>query len=231
MSTHVVSTTPLGHRIGCDFPNVTSGIAKAGGADPGGSIHRPVQHFDTARFQVVDHPIHVVDKERELKADTRVTLRNRRRRNKPGRITRLQQVDECVAELEGGRIVVLGVNRELKTSRYQRFAAGRSSTNSVIAKMLAGHDVCAASSRVFDVLTFTFPPLGVAAQRVTYHRILRRRRTVAPTIGSEFRLWTTATLILFSTQAATEAGDQTFTRRFNSRCRRAGDIAGHPCRA
>jgi hypothetical protein len=43
---------------------------------------------------------------RELKADTRVTLRNRRRRNKPRRFTRLERIEERVAELAEGRIVV-----------------------------------------------------------------------------------------------------------------------------
>jgi hypothetical protein len=93
---------------------VTARIAEAGGADPPRSIHRPVQQLDTAHFQVFDYSIHVVDKERELKADTRITLRDRCRRNKPGRFTRVQQIDKRVAELEGGRLLVLEVDRELK---------------------------------------------------------------------------------------------------------------------
>jgi len=63
-------------------------------------------------------PLHpLVDKERELKADTRITLFDRCRRNKPGRFTRLQQIDKRVAELEGGRLLVLDVDGSCKTSR------------------------------------------------------------------------------------------------------------------
>jgi len=135
---------------------VTARIAEAGGADPPRSIHRPVQQLDTAHFQVFDHCIHVVDKERELKADTRITLRDRCRRNKPGRFTRVQQIDKRVAELEGGRLLVLEVDRKLKDLSVKCFAPGRSSTKSVIAKMLPGHDARAASYGVFEVLTCHF---------------------------------------------------------------------------
>ena len=46
-----------------DIPDVTARIAEAGGADPPGTIYRPVQQFDSAALQFVDHRIHVVNTE------------------------------------------------------------------------------------------------------------------------------------------------------------------------
>jgi hypothetical protein len=89
-----------------DLPDVTARIAEAGGADPPGTIHRPVQQFDSPALQFVDCRIHVVYTERELEPDTRVGSRDGRRRDKRGRFACLQQVDERVTELEDGRVVV-----------------------------------------------------------------------------------------------------------------------------
>jgi len=49
-----------------------------------------------------------------LEPDTRVGSGDRGRRDKRGRFARLQQVDERVAELEDGRVVVFEEDWELK---------------------------------------------------------------------------------------------------------------------
>src|SRR6266511_6429066 len=114
MSEHLTECVCSRGMLVGDLPDVTARIAEAGGADSPGTIHRPVQQFDSAALQFVDHRIHVVYTERELEPDTRVGSRDGRRRDKRGRFARLQQVDERVTELEDGRVVVFEEDWELK---------------------------------------------------------------------------------------------------------------------
>lgn len=81
---------------------------------PQGRSIGPFSSSTPRLFSSSDHCIHVVYTERELEPDTRVGSGDRGRRDKRGRFARLQQVDERVAELEDGRVVVFEEDWELK---------------------------------------------------------------------------------------------------------------------
>ena len=79
---HLTNAFAHGVMLVGNLPDVTARIAEAGGADPPGTIHRPVQRFKlTTALQFVDRRIHVVYTERELEPDTRVRSCDGRRRD------------------------------------------------------------------------------------------------------------------------------------------------------
>ena len=84
------------------LPDVATGIAEAGRSESPGAIYRAVEKLDPAALQLIAHLIHVLDTERELVANTRLRRCDGRGRDKAGRLTRSQQIDERLAELEHG---------------------------------------------------------------------------------------------------------------------------------
>src|SRR6476661_5438297 len=105
-----MAVAPRSEGMG-DLPDMAARVAEARGANSPRPVDRAVQELDSALLQFLAFRVDVVDVEGELEPDPCVTGRNGCGLDEPGRLTRLQEVDDGLAELEDGRVVVLENDR------------------------------------------------------------------------------------------------------------------------
>jgi len=97
-----------------DLPDVSAGVAEARGADPPGSVDRPVEEFDPLFSESLAGGVDVLDAECELRSDSGRWGSDRSWRDQAGCLARSEQIDQRVAELEHGRVFVLEEHRKVE---------------------------------------------------------------------------------------------------------------------
>jgi hypothetical protein len=110
------------------------------------SIHRSVQEVNSTLFQFLAHRVDIVHAERELEPDPGVGGRHARRLDELGCLARPQRLTSVSPNSNTVELSSSNHTGSWKTSRKKRFAASKSSTNSVIAAIAAVHVLCSAPS-------------------------------------------------------------------------------------
>ena len=91
---------------------ISGRVAEASGADTPWPVHRAVEQFDAAAGQLGAHGVDVVHFDGELHSGTGICAGHCGRPDELGSFGDVEQVDQCVFELEDSRDIVLENDRQ-----------------------------------------------------------------------------------------------------------------------
>src|SRR4029078_10914260 len=107
-----------------DLPDVPARISEAGGADPPGPVHRPVQELHSSLLQLGAHRVHVRYFDRELEAPPGVLRLDLGRVDESWGLRHHEQIDEGRPEPKYRRILGLEDHRQTKCLGGKRLRRG-----------------------------------------------------------------------------------------------------------